>query len=132
MNRGAALPIIAVSDLHRSYQLGNGTVYALRGVSLEVAQTGNVIALMGPSGSGKSTLLNIIGALDKPNSGSVKIQGTELGQLGSVDQAEFRNHAVGFIFQNFNLIPVLTALENVVLPAQLSRDPGARAKAAIS
>src|SRR5690606_1175271 len=90
------------------------------GVSFNI-ESGGIVALMGPSGSGKSTLLNLIGALDSPSSGEVFVNGKDVVHMKKNDQASFRNSSIGFIFQNFNLVPVLTTLENVVLPAQLGR-----------
>jgi putative ABC transport system ATP-binding protein len=100
--------------------MGETQVVALRGVSQRIAQ-GGIVALMGPSGSGKSTLLNLIGALDRPTGGQVVVRGQDVAELDRDAQARFRNATIGFVFQTFNLVPVLTTLENVILPAQLGR-----------
>jgi putative ABC transport system ATP-binding protein len=112
--------LIEIQDVAKSYVLGGQDVHALKGVSLTIGQ-GGIVALMGPSGSGKSTLLNLIGALDVPSSGRVIVRGLDVASMGRDEQASFRNAAIGFVFQNFNLVPVLTTLENVLLPAQLGR-----------
>src|SRR6058998_2870621 len=95
-------------------------VVALNKVSLDIAE-GEFLALMGPSGSGKSTLLHIIAGIDRPTRGSCRVQDIELTQLSESDLADWRNQNVGFVFQTFNLIPVLTAFENVELPLLLTR-----------
>ncbi len=112
--------LIEIHDITKRYQLGETTVNALNGVSFNI-NSGGIAALMGPSGSGKSTLLNLMGALDTPTSGSVFVNGVNIATLDRNEQASFRNASIGFIFQNFNLVPVLTTLENVLLPAQLGR-----------
>lgn len=112
--------LIHIKNVTKTYLLGDGRVDALRGVSLNIAQ-GDIVALMGPSGSGKSTLLNLMGALDRPSEGDVLVRGVDISTLSRDEQATFRNASIGFIFQNFNLVPVLTTLENVLLPAQLGR-----------
>ncbi len=120
----AASPLIQIRDVGKMYMMGETEVNALRGVTLAVPR-GGIVALMGPSGSGKSTLLNLIGALDVPSTGSVVVNGTDIAKLSRDEQSRFRNVTTGFIFQNFNLVPVLTTLENVMLPAQLgSNDLG--------
>lgn len=111
-------PLIHFDRVTKLFDLGSQRVSAIDEISLKIAP-GGMVALMGPSGSGKSTLLNMLGALDQPSTGSVYIANKDIGQLSMDQRAEFRNQAVGFIFQNFNLIPVLSALENVLLPAQL-------------
>jgi len=116
MDRG--VPLLELSRVTKSYMLGDTLVEALRGVSFKVPG-GGIIALMGPSGSGKSTILNLLGALDKPTEGSVIVKGRDISTLTGDEQAEFRNSTIGFVFQNFNLVPVLTTFENVILPAQL-------------
>jgi putative ABC transport system ATP-binding protein len=113
-------PVILLQHVKKSFKIGDSVVTALNDINLEIGAGLN--ALMGPSGSGKSTLLNLIGALDSPDSGEIKIAGTALSSLNPSERAQFRNRRCGFIFQNFNLIPVLSAIENVVLPAQLSKD----------
>jgi putative ABC transport system ATP-binding protein len=106
---------IRAVDLTRTYQVGETTIQALRGVSLEVPR-GQFVALVGPSGSGKSTFLNLVGGLDRPTEGELWVDGVELS--GSKEKAltEHRRRRVGFVFQSFNLLPRLTALENVALP----------------
>ena len=108
--------LVRVTDVTKVYQ--GGITGALNGVSLSVEQ-GEFTAVMGPSGSGKSTLLNLIAGLDRPTSGSVLVRGIELGRLGETGLARFRRDHVGFVFQFFHLLPNLTALENVLIPAQL-------------
>lgn len=112
--------LIRIQEVSKSYRMGETEVSALKEVSFNIPQ-GGIVALMGPSGSGKSTLLNLMGALDVPSSGKVIVAGKDIASLGRDAQASFRNATIGFIFQNFNLVPVLTTLENVMLPAQLGR-----------
>ena len=114
------MSLIEINNVTKTYKLGETIVNALRGVSFQI-DAGGIVALMGPSGSGKSTLLNLMGALDTPSSGSVYVNGSQVAELQKNEQAAFRNSSIGFIFQNFNLVPVLTTLENVMLPAQLGR-----------
>ncbi len=102
-------------DIKREYELGGETIHALRGVNLSINR-GEYISIMGPSGSGKSTLFNMIGGLDKPTSGKVYIDEVDVAQLDSFELAWLRCRKIGYIFQTFNLIPVMTALENVMLP----------------
>ena len=106
-------------DVHKTYQVGAIDVPAIRGVTLEI-EAGTFLSLAGPSGSGKTTLLNLIGVLDEPSDGSIEIDGQPLEGLTPRDLADFRNTHLGFIFQTFNLIPVLTAFENVEFPLHLS------------
>jgi putative ABC transport system ATP-binding protein len=106
-------------DVTRRYGEGATAVDALRGVSLEVRH-GELIAIMGPSGSGKSTLMHILAGLDKPTSGAVEIEGTRIGTLGDADLTRLRREHVGFVFQFFNLLPMLSAEENVLLPLSLA------------
>ena len=106
-------------DVTRRYGEGATAVDALRGVSLEVGH-GELIAIMGPSGSGKSTLMHILAGLDKPTSGQVEIEGTRIGTLGDADLTRLRREHVGFVFQFFNLLPMLSAEENVLLPLSLA------------
>jgi putative ABC transport system ATP-binding protein len=105
------MAIVEVRDLRRSYSQGETAVHALRGVDLDI-EPGEFTVLMGPSGSGKTTLLNQIGALDLPDSGSVKIEGRELAGMSKKDLAQLRLERIGFVFQSYNLIPVLSAYEN--------------------
>src|SRR6187455_1995930 len=102
-------------DVKRSYKIGGETVQALKGVSITISR-GEYISIMGPSGSGKSTLFNMIGGLDKPSEGKVYIDEVDIAQLDSYELAWMRCHKIGYIFQTFNLIPVMTALENVMMP----------------
>lgn len=115
----AEAPALArLCAIHKSYRQGALTVAALRGVDLAIAER-EMLAICGPSGSGKSTLLNLIGMLDEPTSGTVMLAGQDVLQLGRDRKADLRSATIGFIFQSFNLIPVLSALENVLLPLRL-------------
>jgi putative ABC transport system ATP-binding protein len=116
--REPSLPIVSMLGLHKSYRQGHSVVPALNGVDLHI-EAGEMLAICGPSGSGKSTLLNIIGLLDEPDAGEMEINGRRLSDLSSRAKAELRSSTIGFIFQSFNLIPVLTAHENVLLPLRL-------------
>jgi len=107
--------IVRTRDVMKSYRMGSQTVEALRGVNIEIGQ-GEYISIMGPSGSGKSTLFNMIGGLDKPSSGKVYIDEVDVAQLDAYELAWLRCRKIGYIFQTFNIIPVMTALENVTLP----------------
>jgi putative ABC transport system ATP-binding protein len=107
--------LIRVVDLKKSYALGDVTVHALRGVSLEI-EPGALLAIVGASGSGKSTLMNILGLLDRPSSGSYLIEGQDVSGFDRDRRAELRNRKIGFVFQNFSLLPRTSALENVELP----------------
>lgn len=107
--------IVRVSKVTKTFQLGKVEVHALQGVDLEIA-AGNYISIMGPSGSGKSTLFNMIGGLDKPTSGRVFIDEVDIAQLDAYELAWLRCRKIGYIFQTFNIIQVMTALENVTLP----------------
>jgi len=108
-------PVIETQDVHKIYRLGNLEVHALKGVSITLRK-GEFVAVMGPSGSGKTTLLNLIGALDRPTSGKILIDGRDMTRMSEGELTELRRHKIGFIFQFYNLIPVLTAFENVELP----------------
>ncbi|MBM4298973.1 MAG: ABC transporter ATP-binding protein [Deltaproteobacteria bacterium] len=110
--------MIRCRDLCKFYHQGENRITALAGVSLEIA-TGTFAAIMGPSGSGKSTLLHLIGGLDRPSSGELLVDGRLIGQMGDDQLSLFRRKSIGFIFQFFNLLPTLTALENVALPLVL-------------
>ncbi len=107
--------VVRTRDVHKIYLMGKVEVHALRGITLDIKR-GEYISIMGPSGSGKSTLFNMIGGLDKPTSGSVYINEVDLAQLDAYELAWLRCRTIGYIFQTFNLIPVMTALENVTLP----------------
>src|SRR6478735_6166854 len=117
-------PLLKAEGLERSFGVGATAVRALRGVDLEVA-TGEMVAIMGPSGSGKSTLLHILGALDRPDGGATAISGRRYDDLGDRELTELRGGVFGFVFQFFNLLPTLTAAENVLLPALVNGErPG--------
>jgi putative ABC transport system ATP-binding protein len=111
--------LIEVVDLFKSYQRDSLDIPVLRNISLKIAE-GDFLAFMGPSGSGKTTLLNLIAGIDKPTSGKILIGDTDITELSETELAVWRSHNVGFIFQFYNLIPVLTALENVELPLILT------------
>src|SRR5215207_8731605 len=111
-------PVVTGNDVVRRYGEGDTAVDALRGVSLEVAP-GELTAIMGPSGSGKSTLMHILAALDRATSGYVTIAGIQLGGLSDTDITKLRRQHIGFVFQFFNLLPMLTAEENIVLPLSI-------------
>ncbi len=119
-------PVVIANDITRRYGEGDAAVDALRGVSLDV-ERGKLTAVMGPSGSGKSTLMHILAALDRPTSGFVTIAGTRLGQLSDKDVTKIRRQHIGFIFQFFNLLPMLTAEENITLPLALAGEKPDRA-----
>ncbi len=108
-------PVIAVKDVWKTYYIGDNAIHALRGVSLEVP-LGEFIAVMGPSGSGKSTMLNMLGSLDIPSKGKVFLDEHDISTLSESDLATIRGKKIGFIFQQFNLIPTLTTKENIMLP----------------
>jgi putative ABC transport system ATP-binding protein len=123
-------PLIAAKDLVKHYEMGDETVHALDGVSFQIAR-GDYCAIVGPSGSGKSTLMNILGGLDKPTNGRIVIDGADIGALSDEQLALFRNRTIGFVFQSFNLLPRLTALENVELPMiYAGKGPAERREAA--
>ena len=111
--------VVTAHEIHRRYGEGDTAVDALRGVTLEVEQ-GKLTAVMGPSGSGKSTLMHILAALDRPTGGYVTIAGTRLGELSDKDITKIRRKHIGFVFQFFNLLPMLTASENIQLPLTLA------------
>ncbi|MCX4659641.1 ABC transporter ATP-binding protein [Streptomyces uncialis] len=118
--------MLRVDNLHRSYGTGAAAVHALRGVSFSVPR-GELVALKGRSGSGKTTLLNLVGGLDTPDQGSVRVDGHDLAELGENELLELRRDRVGFIFQSFGLIPILSAAENVGVPLRLRKaDPKER------
>jgi putative ABC transport system ATP-binding protein len=118
MNESAA-PLIRIRDLSKAYQRGGQEIPVLVHIQLDVA-AGDFVALMGPSGSGKSTLLNLLAGIDKPNSGTIEIGGVDIATLSDGQLADWRAANVGFIFQFYNLMPVLTAFENVELPLLLT------------
>ncbi len=113
--------LIELRDIHKTYQLGEVSLPVLKGVSLTVAQ-GEMVTLMGASGSGKSTLMHILGCLDHPTKGEYWLDGQEISQLDARDRARLRNRIIGFVFQNFNLLPRTTALENVLMPLSYTKE----------
>jgi putative ABC transport system ATP-binding protein len=122
------MSMIKLQNIKKTYQSGEVSVEALKGIDLEIGQ-GSFTSLIGPSGSGKTTLLNLLGCLDKPTSGNIMIDGVEVNNLNRKEAAEFRGINLGFIFQNFNLIQVLTVYENVEYPLIMVQDiPAAERK----
>ncbi|MGY5099512.1 ABC transporter ATP-binding protein [Streptomyces sp. 900105245] len=120
MSRVLIETMVRVEDVHRSYGRGAAAVHALRGVSFEVPR-GELVAVKGRSGSGKTTLLNIVGGLDTPDRGRVEVDGRQLGELGENELLRLRRDRIGFVFQSFGLIPILSAAENVGVPLRLRR-----------
>ena len=119
-------PIVSVREVRRDYPLGVERVHALQGVSLDIA-AGDYVAIVGPSGCGKSTLLNLIGVIDQPTSGTVSIAGRRVDAMSDREATSFRLRNIGFVFQRFYLMPILSALENVALPMAEARvAPAAR------
>jgi putative ABC transport system ATP-binding protein len=129
MSQSSAPPLVQLRQAYKYYQLGEQRITALNGVDLSIG-TGEFVAIWGPSGSGKSTLCNMIGLLDRPSSGTVKLNGVDASKLSDDQRSAARNRSIGFIFQNFNLLPVLSALENVMLPLQIGHVDSAEAKRA--
>ena len=119
--------ILSVSNLSKVYKSGNGQLTVLDDISFQVAE-GSSVAIVGPSGSGKTTLLGLCAGLDQASGGSIVLNGINLNQLDEDQRALVRNQHVGFIFQNFQLLPTLTALENIMVPLELRRDKSAREK----
>ncbi|WP_380283071.1 ABC transporter ATP-binding protein [Kitasatospora purpeofusca] len=118
-------PMVAVTDVHRSFGTGERAVHALRGVSFTIGR-GELTALKGRSGSGKTTLLNLVGGLDSPTGGTITLDGTDLGGLDEEGRLALRRDRLGFVFQSFGLLPVLTAAENVGVPMRLRKVPAAQ------
>lgn len=118
-------PLVELADIERVFQLGDSQVHALRGLNLAIA-AGEYVAVMGPSGSGKSTLLNLLGLLDRPNSGTYRLEGRDVTTLSADEQAHVRSTRIGFVFQSFHLVPRLTAAENIALPMVLAGIDAAR------
>jgi len=116
---GAGAPIVQIRNLSKAYRRGGQSVPVLTDISLDI-QAGEFLALMGPSGSGKSTLLNLIAGIDKPSGGTLRVEGLDIGAMSEAELADWRARSVGFIFQFYNLLPVLTAYENVELPLLLT------------
>ena len=114
--------MLKLKDIHKSYQQGSQEFPILKGIDLHVKE-GDFLAIMGPSGSGKSTLMNIIGCLDKASSGTYHIEGTDMSELSDNQLSDLRNQKIGFVFQNFNLMPKLTACQNVELPLTYMKIP---------
>jgi len=119
---------IVIRDLRRTYRLGDTVVRALDGINLDI-ERGDFLVLMGPSGSGKSTLLNLLGGLDRPDGGTLIVDGRDVSTLDQNELALYRQRSVGFVFQSFNLIPTMTALENVAFPMSFSGGPPAERNA---
>ena len=122
--------MIELSNIRKTYHQGGNAIHALDGIDLRVAP-GEFVAIMGPSGSGKSTLLNVLGALDRPDTGRYRLAEDEVSALDDDAASDVRNRRIGFVFQSFHLLPRLTVLENVLLPQRYARhaDPGAAARA---
>ena len=114
--------MLKLKEIHKSYQQGSQEFPILKGIDLHVKE-GDFLAIMGPSGSGKSTLMNIIGCLDKANAGTYHIEGTDVSNLSDNQLSDLRNQKIGFVFQNFNLMPKLTACQNVELPLTYMKVP---------
>ncbi len=112
------MPLIEMTDIKKDYHLGETVVHALKGIDLNIDK-GEFVAVWGPSGSGKTTLLNLVGAIDEPSTGKLIVEGQEVALLSDNRRTDLRNSSIGFIFQGFNLIPVLSALENVMLPLEI-------------
>jgi ABC-type lipoprotein export system ATPase subunit len=123
----AAMPIVSASQLVKTHGVGRAALRVLDGVDLEL-QAGEVVAIVGRSGSGKSTLLHLLGALDRPDSGSIELAGTRVDQASEKELTRVRRSQIGFVFQSFHLLPELTGMENVLLPARLGDDPDAIAR----
>jgi putative ABC transport system ATP-binding protein len=121
-------PIVSLREVRRDYALGAERVHALQGVSLNV-ERGDYVAIVGPSGCGKSTLLNLIGVIDQPTSGTVTIAGKRVDAMSDREATSFRLHNIGFVFQRFYLMPILSALENVALPMAEAKVPSDERKA---
>lgn len=119
--------LVTTRGLTKTYQRGPEKIEVLHGIDLDIPK-GDFVALMGPSGSGKTTLLNLIAGLDRPSKGSVEVAGKDIAKLGDSELSRWRSQHIGFIFQHFNLIPVLTALENVELPLLLTKLPAPERK----
>ena len=122
------MSLIEINDVTKAYNSGDGPVEVLKGISFNVEE-GEFLALMGPSGSGKSTLLTLLGAINSPTTGQVMVDGIDIYQLSSEKRADFRSEYLGFVFQQFQLIPYLTAIENVMLPLAITGRSNSEQKA---
>ncbi len=120
-------PMLALVNVTKTYRIGGQTVHALDGIALTLAG-GEFVSVVGPSGAGKSTLLHLLGALDRPDAGSIRFDGREISDLDDEQQSEFRRQSVGFVFQFFNLLPTMTAWENVAVPKVLDGSRMAKVK----
>ncbi len=114
------MALIEMKDIVKDYSLGRTIIHALKGVSLSV-EAGEFTSIVGPSGCGKTTMLNLIGCIDRPTSGTIAFDGREIGAIGDDAEAELRLAKIGFIFQSFNLVPVLTVAENIEIPMMLAK-----------
>lgn len=123
------MALVTAENVHKVYQAGEVSIHALKGMSFEI-EAGAFISFVGPSGSGKTTLLNLIGCLDKPSEGRLRVCDTDVAQLDRRRGANFRGHNIGFIFQDFNLIPVLTVYENIEYPLLMIQDVPTRERSA--
>ena len=123
--------MIELAEIHRDFLVGDQVVHALDDVTLTI-DPGEYVSIMGPSGSGKSTLLNMLGLLDRPSSGTYRLNGEDVTSLSDIEQAQVRNREIGFVFQMFHLVPRLTAAENVELPLILAGMPPEQRKAKVS
>ncbi|MDD5524449.1 MAG: ABC transporter ATP-binding protein [Smithella sp.] len=121
------MALIEMKNITKDYYLGETVVHALRGIDLQIDKK-EFVAIWGPSGSGKTTLLNLISAIDEPTTGELAIAGKDVRSLTDNQKSEHRNKTIGFVFQGFNLVPVLSALENVMLPLQIKGAPVAQAR----
>ena len=128
MESNTADPVVLARDVHKTYGSGDVQVHVLKGVSLDV-QRGEMVAIMGPSGGGKTTLLNCLSGLDDVDSGVIAISGSDLAKMDDAEKTRYRATRMGYIFQTFNLLPVLTALENVEMPLLISGFPEKEARA---
>jgi putative ABC transport system ATP-binding protein len=122
------MALIEMKNIKKDYFLGETVVHALQGIDLQIDK-GEFVAIWGPSGSGKTTLLNLIGAIDEPTKGKLMVAGKNVHSLSDNRRSELRNETIGYIFQGFNLVPVLSALENVMLPLQIKGASPKKAKA---
>jgi putative ABC transport system ATP-binding protein len=131
VSAATAAPVLAMSGLHKTYRLGQHVVPALRGIDLQV-RAGEMLALTGPSGSGKSTLLNLAGLIDRPDRGEIRFRGRAVEALGEHDATLLRRDAIGFVFQSFNLVPVMTVADNVDYPLFLAGVPRAERRTRVT